>query len=97
MLNHVRADFVGLRHATHVCFSNVPYRTLQPFHTGWTALHWSAFLGNVETAKVLASDTGLMWVKDTEGNTPIDMARKEGNDKVAEIYEAALGEGKKSK
>ena len=65
--------------------------------SGWTPLHWSGFHGQAETAKVLASETKLLWVKDKEGNTPIDMARKEGNDTVAEIYEAALGEGKKSK
>jgi ankyrin repeat protein len=64
---------------------------------GWTALHWAAFHGQADNAKVLASETKLLSVKDKEGNTPIDMARKEGNEKVAEIYEKALGESKKSK
>jgi ankyrin repeat protein len=64
---------------------------------GWTPLHWAAFHGQAETAKVLAAETKLLSVKDKDGNTPIDMARKEGNDKVAEIYESALGESKKSK
>ncbi|GKY93922.1 hypothetical protein MPSEU_000359100 [Mayamaea pseudoterrestris] len=64
---------------------------------GWTALHWAAFHGQTETARELANETKLLAVKDKEGNTPIDMARKEGNEKVAEIYEKALGENKKSK
>jgi hypothetical protein len=64
---------------------------------GWTALHWAAFHGNVEAAKVLCSHTKLLTATDKEGLTPIETARKEGNDDVAAIYEAALGERKKSK
>jgi Ankyrin repeats (3 copies) len=64
---------------------------------GWTPLHWAAFHGNVESAKVLCSRVDLLKVADKEGLTPIETARKEGNDEVAIVYEAAMGESKKSK
>lgn len=64
---------------------------------GWTALHWAAFHGSVVGAKELSSETQLLSVTDKDGNTPIDTARKEKNDEVADIFEAALGESKKSK
>jgi hypothetical protein len=35
--------------------------------------------------------------KDKEGQTPVDSARKEGNNEVADIFEQALGDTKKSK
>jgi len=65
---------------------------------GWNALHWSAFHGSVESAKVLSKEKPeLLSVKDKEGYTPIDMARKENNNDVAKVFEDALGETKKDK
>lgn len=64
---------------------------------GWNALHWAAFHGSLTAAMELRTDTELLSVKDKDGNTPIDTARKEGNDSVAETFEKALGENKKSK
>lgn len=64
---------------------------------GWTALHWAAFHGQVDAASELCNESKLLTVKDKEGNTPIETARKEGNVAVAEIYEKAQGESKKSK
>jgi len=64
---------------------------------GWNALHWSAFHGNADAARELRKETKLLAVKDKEGHTPIETARKEGNDQVAQIFEEALGESKKSK
>ena len=65
---------------------------------GWNALHWSAFHGSAESAKVLSMDKSeLLSVKDKEGYTPIEMARKENNDDVAKVFEDALGETKKDK
>lgn len=65
---------------------------------GWTSLHWAAFHGSVEAAKVFAkSDAKLLTVQDHEGMTPVELAKKEKNDNVAAIFEAALGESKKDK
>jgi len=64
---------------------------------GWTALHWAAFHGSLTAAMELRSETAMLKVKDKDGNTPIDTARKEGNNDVADAYEQALGESKKSK
>jgi hypothetical protein len=64
---------------------------------GWNALHWAAFHNSAEGARALTSETQLLKVQDKEGNTPVETARKEGNDEVANIFEAALGENKKSK
>ena len=57
---------------------------------GWNALHWAAFHGSVEGARELAKDQQLLKVKDKEGNTPLDMARAEGNEEVAKILESCL-------
>lgn len=64
---------------------------------GWTALHWAAFHGSVAAARELASETKLLAVKDKDGNTPLETARKENNTAVADVFEAALGESKKTK
>lgn len=64
---------------------------------GWNALHWAAFHGSVEAAKELRKETKLLSSTDKEGKTPAEMARQEGNDDVADVFEAALGESKKSK
>jgi hypothetical protein len=63
---------------------------------GWTALHWAAFHGQADAAAELA-DVKLLGIKDKEGYTPLEMARKEKNDKVAKVYEDALAETKKDK
>jgi hypothetical protein len=64
---------------------------------GWTASHWAAFHGSLIAAKELAKETKMLAVTDKEGNTPIDTARKEGNESVALVFEQALGDTKKSK
>jgi len=64
---------------------------------GWNALHWAAFHGSPEAAKVLVSpddfdaiQMGLHKVKDKEGKTPMDHAIAEGNTEVANIIKAAI-------
>eukprot|EP00565_Helicotheca_tamesis_P005603 CAMPEP_0185724866 /NCGR_PEP_ID=MMETSP1171-20130828/1229_1 /TAXON_ID=374046 /ORGANISM="Helicotheca tamensis, Strain CCMP826" /LENGTH=356 /DNA_ID=CAMNT_0028392815 /DNA_START=107 /DNA_END=1177 /DNA_ORIENTATION=- len=63
---------------------------------GWNALHWSAFHGSPEAAKVLLSESdyngvklGLHTAEDKEKLCAVDHAKKEGNKEVAEIIEAA--------
>jgi hypothetical protein len=56
---------------------------------GWNCLHWAGFHGSTTAAKELATETALLSVKDKEGNTPAETARKEGNVAVAEIFENA--------
>lgn len=63
---------------------------------GWNALHWAAFHGSADAAKVLlAKDDydgitlGLHKVADKEGKTPITHAKDEGNDDVAKVIEEA--------
>lgn len=68
---------------------------------GWNALHWAAFHGSIEGAKELRKETKLLTTKSKEGLTPLETARKENNDTVADLLEAAVattsGEGKKTK
>lgn len=63
---------------------------------GWNALHWAAFHGSADAAKVLLSKDdyngialGLHKVADKEGKTPITHAKAEGNDDVAKVIEEA--------
>eukprot|EP00804_Cyclotella_cryptica_P014623 CCRYP_012647-RA/>CCRYP_012647-RA protein AED:0.04 eAED:0.04 QI:189/1/1/1/1/1/3/735/355 len=64
---------------------------------GWNALHWAAFHGSAEAARVLLEKDvydgitlGLHTVADKEGKTPVDLARDEKNDDVTKaIKEAA--------
>mmetsp|Transcript_9930 Transcript_9930/g.18119 ORF Transcript_9930/g.18119 Transcript_9930/m.18119 type:complete len:359 (+) Transcript_9930:167-1243(+) len=71
---------------------------------GWNALHWSAFHGSADAAKVLlAKDDfdgiamGLHEVVDKEGKDAVTHAKDEGNDDVAKVIEEAvpsdLGDG----
>lgn len=62
---------------------------------GWNALHWTAFHGSVEGAKVLMEDfdgmkLGLHLVKDTAGMTPLDHAIKEENSTVASFLKSKV-------
>jgi hypothetical protein len=56
---------------------------------GWNAMHWAAFHGSAEAAKVLATEgDGKLWdVKDKEGKKALEHARAEGNDDVAKVLE----------
>ncbi|KAL3811697.1 hypothetical protein ACHAXA_004063 [Cyclostephanos tholiformis] len=63
---------------------------------GWNALHWSAFHGSADAAKVLlAKDDydgitiGLHKVTDKEGKTAVDHAKEEGNDDVVKVINEA--------
>lgn len=64
---------------------------------GWNALHWAAFHGSQDAARELRKQTNLLASKDKEGLTPLETARKEGNQAVADLLEEAAGESKKSK
>jgi len=64
---------------------------------GWNALHWAAFHGSAEAAKVLLSKTdfdgialGLHKVMDKEGKSPLQHAKDEGNDDVFKVIEEAI-------
>lgn len=59
---------------------------------GWNALHWSAFHGSAQAAKVLMSadgfdgaSIGIHLVKDKEGKTPLEHAKAEGNEDVVAV------------
>lgn len=63
---------------------------------GWNALHWAAFHGSADAAKVLlAKDDydgitlGLHKVADKEGKNAFTHAKDEGNDDVAKVIEEA--------
>mmetsp|Transcript_4855 Transcript_4855/g.6392 ORF Transcript_4855/g.6392 Transcript_4855/m.6392 type:complete len:308 (-) Transcript_4855:597-1520(-) len=63
---------------------------------GWNALHWAAFHGSKEAAKLLLSESGFDGVKlglhtaeDKDNLCPLDHAKKEKNDEVAKIIEDA--------
>eukprot|EP00543_Licmophora_paradoxa_P005425 CAMPEP_0202456614 /NCGR_PEP_ID=MMETSP1360-20130828/13827_1 /ASSEMBLY_ACC=CAM_ASM_000848 /TAXON_ID=515479 /ORGANISM="Licmophora paradoxa, Strain CCMP2313" /LENGTH=345 /DNA_ID=CAMNT_0049076471 /DNA_START=21 /DNA_END=1058 /DNA_ORIENTATION=- len=59
---------------------------------GWNAMHWSAFHGSAEAAKVLAaSSPKLATVNDKEGKIPELYAKAEGHNDVFKILQA-IGE-----
>lgn len=67
---------------------------------GWNALHWAAFHGSLDAAKVLRDEKGcivLAQARDKEGKTPLDLAREEKNDDVAKIIEEVVGDKKDAK
>lgn len=64
---------------------------------GWNALHWAAFHGSADAAKVLLSKTdfdgialGLHKAVDKEGKTPTQHAKDEGNNDVLQVIEEAI-------
>lgn len=62
---------------------------------GWNALHWAAFHGSESGAKSLLKifngiKVGLHEVEDNDGKTPLEHAKKEGNDEVAKVIEEAI-------
>jgi len=63
---------------------------------GWNVLHWAAFHGNLEAAKVLIDDhRSLCNSRDKEGKTPLEHAKAEGNDEIAKLLqelESNIGE-----
>mmetsp|Transcript_60863 Transcript_60863/g.72251 ORF Transcript_60863/g.72251 Transcript_60863/m.72251 type:complete len:356 (+) Transcript_60863:297-1364(+) len=66
---------------------------------GWNALHWAAFHGRADAAKVLLAAGGskeisLCAVKDKEGKTPLDHAEVEGNEDVAKFIKKFMEENK---
>mmetsp|Transcript_12324 Transcript_12324/g.18921 ORF Transcript_12324/g.18921 Transcript_12324/m.18921 type:complete len:336 (+) Transcript_12324:91-1098(+) len=53
---------------------------------GWNAMHWAAFHGSVEAAKLLIDEfSSLSNVKDKEGKKPLELAEAEGNEAVANV------------
>lgn len=65
---------------------------------GWNAMHWAAFHGSAEAAKILKDEDGKLYlVKDKEGVTPLELARAEGNDDVAKILESLVDGNDKPK
>ena len=54
---------------------------------GWNAMHWAAFHGSIEAAKILSSEDKLWAVADKEGKTPLELAKAEGNADVAKLLE----------
>lgn len=64
---------------------------------GWNALHWAAFHGSADAAKVLLADSDwkelkLETVKDKEGMTPLEHAEAEDNKAVAKIISDFIAE-----
>lgn len=59
---------------------------------GWSALHWACFHGGLRGAQFLLKefgDLGLAELKDKEGMTPLDHAKKEKNMEIAKLVEQA--------
>jgi hypothetical protein len=54
---------------------------------GWNAMHWAAFHGSADAAKILAKEGKLWTVADKEGKKPLVLAKAEGNNDVAKILE----------
>jgi len=57
---------------------------------GWNAMHWAAFHGSAEAAKVLKEESALLSVQDKDGKSPLELAQAEGNKDVAKILEAVV-------
>lgn len=54
---------------------------------GWNALHWAAFHGNFDAAKeLMKNNEDCMKIKDKDGYTPSEIAKKEGNDAISKLF-----------
>ena len=50
--------------------------------------------GNVEVVRLLLEYGGLVDIKDEEGDTPLDVAKKEGREEVVEVLQEDAEETK---
>ena len=55
---------------------------------GWTAMHVAAYNGQIEIIKVLAPMTDGFNSRDKHGDTPIDLATKNGHYEVVKFLES---------
>lgn len=53
-----------------------------------TPLHWAAWLGRTLSAKLLLKYGARTGLKDAEGRTPLDLARRNGHQPVVKLIEA---------
>ena len=56
---------------------------------GWTALHCAVSNNQEETCKLLTEAGADPLVKDSEGKTPMDLAKHFGNDNMVRMLEGA--------
>ncbi|MHB9147562.1 MAG: ankyrin repeat domain-containing protein [Candidatus Amoebophilus sp.] len=52
-----------------------------------TSLHIAALNGYIEIAKLLIEKGANVYVQDINGNTPMDIAKKSGNQEIAKLLE----------
>ena len=58
--------------------------------TGWTALHFAVKGNNEHMVEVLAAAGAVGTYKNMMGNTPLDLARNDGNMSIVKLYEDTL-------
>jgi hypothetical protein len=54
---------------------------------GWTPLHWAAFWGHVDVARLLLEHGADPSIRDKHGRTPLDLARATRHKEVARVIE----------
>ena len=61
-----------------------------PDNAGMTALHWSAWRGAAEPARLLLGSGADPTLKDQKGKIPLDYARESGNSELVTLLEMAM-------
>ena len=69
---------------------------------GWNALHWAAYHGSLEGAKVLiesygAIKAGLHSIKDKDGKTALNIAKEEKNEAITKLLEKSIAKYEENK
>jgi hypothetical protein len=60
-------------------------------YDGWSALHWAARNGHVETAKMLIDHGAILEQQDMRGNTPLEWAADREHWEVVHALKGRVG------
>ena len=89
--------YKGFKDVVKLLFWRLTADVMRPDREGCTALHWAAIRGKAEAAHVLALCGGeeLLKARDTDGNTPSQLAHGERSQEFIEHVDQSVGDSSK--
>jgi ankyrin repeat protein len=85
----MRAAMKGHAEAVRVLLEHGALVNVKEKDEGWTALHWAAARGYEKVVKLLLSHGADYTLRTQNGLTPLMLAMRESNDKVAQVLQDA--------